>query len=514
MKRFLALIAAFLFLFVMISPVISLAAQNPNSFVSAINGSQLYYNTYVINSVDSDLVWSIGFQVENHIGYVTSALYAEDGIPCIAIHFFDGSPNSTVTVKLQYCNLISGDIYYETYSRTLNSQGKYDFYRKRQTCPLPVYYFVYQSFDTINQVNNSNLILVDQFVYFPIIDGQIIYSSIPKPIADSRHFYIADSQFLYEIVLPLSDNTYFYSSSSGDVSDSGYYVTYNINDSGLHFFIRHEDLTSSPLNYNAYLYRFILSNGELVDYQNYTSNSLGNVTIDISLSSNLASTGLWFSSFIMDYAPNPQSKLNIVWGESSFIHSDFLSVNAILNSILSDTSTIDNNVSSIDSRIAETNTRLNGFATLCNEYFTWFKQTYYRFTYDSWTYQLDYLTRCYNVLTNVAGCLRIDMLPLIQDIRDTLVSHTETQPDTSAFDDSISEYEEGESYVVNQAEVALDNLESQMSGAADVLTVNSRGLLFVKNIFETFAFSGMNYYYILFVLVLGSVALLIGRRLR
>ena len=106
MKRFLALIAAFLFLFVMISPVISLAAQNPNSFVSAINGSQLYYNTYVINSVDSDLVWSIGFQVENHIGYVTSALYAEDGIPCIAIHFFDGSPNSTVTVKLQYCNHI------------------------------------------------------------------------------------------------------------------------------------------------------------------------------------------------------------------------------------------------------------------------------------------------------------------------------------------------------------------------------------------------------------------------
>ena len=65
MKRFLALIAAFLFLFVMISPVISLAAQNPNSFVSAINGSQLYYNTYVINSVDSDLVWSIDFQLEN-----------------------------------------------------------------------------------------------------------------------------------------------------------------------------------------------------------------------------------------------------------------------------------------------------------------------------------------------------------------------------------------------------------------------------------------------------------------
>ena len=513
MKRFFALIVAFLFLFVMIAPVISLAAQNPNSFVSAVHPSQLYYNTYVINSVDSNLVWSIGFNIENHIGYVTSALYAEDGIPCIAIHFLDGSPNSTVTVKLQYCNLITGDIYYETYSRTLNSQGKFDFYRKRQTCPLPVYYFVYQSFDTINQVNNSNFILVDDFVFFPITDDHIVYSSIPKPIADSRHFYIADYQFLYEIVMP-SNNTTFYGNNNNviSISDTGYYVTYNINENGLTFYIGYSS-TNVTNNITAYLYRYVLSSGELVDYQNFSS-STDRLSIPISLSYSFNAYGLWFSSFVMDYAPEPQSKLSVVWGDESFIHSDFLAVNAILNSILSDTSTIDTNVSSIDSRIAETNTRLNGFATLCNEYFTWFKQTYYRFTYDSWTYQLDYLTRCYNVLTNVAGCLRIDMLPLLQDIRDTLVSHTETQPDTSAFDDSISEYEEGESYVVNQAQVALDNLESQMSGAADVLTVNSRGLLFVKNIFETFAFSGMNYYYILFVLVLGSVALLIGRRLR
>ena len=433
MKRFFALIAVSFFLFVSISPIFSLAAQNPNSFVSSVFDSQLYYNTYVINSVDSDLVWSIGFTVENHIGYVTSALYAEDGVPCIAIHFFDGSPNSTVTVNLQFCNLISGDIYYESYSRTLNSQGKYDFYRKRQTCPLPVYYFVYQSYDTINQVNNSNLILVDPFVYFPSSSNNFIYSSIPQPIADSRHFYIADSQFLYEIVLPLSDNTYFYSGSVSDVSDSGYYITYNINTSGLHFYIRHENMTNSPVNYNAYLYRFILSNGELVDYQNYTSNSSGNVTIDISLSQSYVNTGLWFSSFIMDYAPNPQNILNIVWAEGSAIHSDFLAVNALLNSILVDTDNIDNYVQSINSSfntanitLSTINNNLLDFCALAQQYYTWCYGQYWTFLNDSW-YALIYnlaqvylkIVDTYNLLNNyiysdiesskaeVSGCVSV-----------------------------------------------------------------------------------------------------------
>lgn len=509
MKRFLALIAAFLFLFVMIAPVFSLAATAPYSFVSSVSKNSLYYNCIVYNSTDTSDLYTLGYQCNANVDTSFNLFKSQSGIAALHITFSNGSPNSTVSVSVQSANLISGEIRYTNESVTLDSNGSANLYRYIYAAVCPVYFYILKNMDTVVSVNNQDLIFVDPFVYFPTHSSDFhIYSNIPEPTSDGRHFYIADYQFLYEIVLPYSDITYYNYSpndNTGLISD-GYYVTYNMANDIFNVYIARDQNNISSSSFKAFIYRYVLSSGDFVELHEYYSSN-NRITIPISLSYDWDSYGLYISPYVDDLVSIDISLLPVVWSEGSSIHSDFLSVNALLN-------TINYNTDNIESYIQTINSNILDFISLAQQYYTWCYGTYWNFLNDSWYALIYNLAQIYVKINDTYNFLNNYIYPDLHSIKESIVDHTESQPDTSAFEDSISEYEEGESYVVNQAEVALDNLESQMSGAADVLTVNSRGLLFVKNIFETFAFSGMNYYYILFVLVLGSVALLIGRRLR
>ena len=297
MKRFFAILIVFLFLFLAVAPVFSLAVTVPYSFVSSIDTGQFYSNSYIVNEVDTNNVFAFtaDYSGGGNPDCVISLFKSTTSGIAFYFTFTDGNPNSTITINVKCINLITGDTYLSTRTLSLNASGSgglgVGFGDAGFRIYTSIYYYIYSHIDTMSINSTTDITYTDPFVFFSFVESDnFIYSSIPEPIADSRHFYIADYQYLYEIVLPYSEDVYF--SSSGNISNNGFTITYNFNQSDiLNIYIASDNRTSGILSFNAFCYKYILSNGQFISVTDYTSSNQ-RITIPISLSYQWRSYGI------------------------------------------------------------------------------------------------------------------------------------------------------------------------------------------------------------------------------
>ena len=534
MKKVLCFLTVLFFLFCSIAPIFSYAATGNADFICHSPMRESYFNT-ITGDYESGAECFFGFtntycryigvKVTGNYSNVDYMLYysPSNNVPYLRIII-----NGTSGIVCNY-SLLSIDM---NTSDVLTSSGRITLTGSSQNVPLIIpgvnnswyqkTYYVYNlnSFN-LSQQDSHQVISNINFVQFsvPAVADYTINSYIPEPHANLHQFYLADSQYLYSYYVNNPTLYYGWYDINGQNGDLKFVqeLIPSIQSIGSSLLVQFEN----NCNYDVDIYRtrYNIISGEYIDSSSLTVTANNNVFEQVAISNNNLYQSIWYDGFKAANNLSDFSLLSIRWSDTIDYTNEFVIVESLIQNLITTINTNSINISGILNSISSNTNSLDiNLASLINtflDYYTWLQNDIWGdySTPNSPNPDLQFYLRDY--MTRFSQFYLIMQFSIVPDLEKIIeLMEPTTEPDTSSFQDTIEEYESDEHAIVSFASGALEDAASYIDDAGSVLEINSRGLLFIKQIFENFAFTGLNYYFMLFVLVIGSVALLIGRRMR
>lgn len=524
MKR-LSFIFIFLILFMICTPVFSLAASAPFTFDTSqqIPSNDPNKWQYVFASDESDGILVV---LESSIlsTYVRGGMIFNAEIPSMAAAF--SASSGTYQFNLSYYDLKNGYLLStETTSLSVSKNSLTFWYPNRifgmnEYISFPAYF--YQLYDA--PLYNSQVYVsttVDPFVNWgqsgggsggegddPVVDPtDVIRSRIPRPYGNSTTMYIADHLYLYAIYMgvPQQFEEQGYIQTSLDPAKyegdnyNLYDVTMSASGSTLNLVVK---------NRAQFSYNCIISKYDVVD-GSYISSDIRAITVassadqpstnNLSISlSDPATYGIYQSGFFARSQTIAYPELRISWSDTIDYSLDFFVIRQGLvtivegiNSTNSALATANSTLTTISSTSSSILSAINSFYTLCDSNFNWFKTTYYNSILDKW-----------NINKNQLDTI----ISLLQGNGET------TYPENESVSDSVDYFVSQEDIYFSNFDSAGNDIEGVFDEAISQFSDNSHGFGFIKMLLETFVFNLPSSYIIVFVsLTFGLIVMIIGR---
>ena len=312
-----------------------------------------------------------------------------------------------------------------------------------------------------------------------VVDSRI---SEPVEAPNIKYFvlYNADGTIgrLYQFIAYGFDVQYdtfyvtFYAEPNGNWSYLGNYTKYNPSSN-----------TSSSQSYMIIQYDLV--DGHFYYSYNRNSNNIYSTSFAIS-------NYKYYLSYGCEYAPNytgnVQNKMpqlgSVMWNDDTDYTTDFQAINTLLSALYN--------------RLDLTYQDIDAILLNLNNFFSWFKSTYYSTITGKWD-----LTN--NNLNTIISYLR----QLIDG------SNNPTLPNQDSFNNGVDGYISSESGYIDNFNNSINDIGSQFDFASEKIGSFSSTFAFINNVFNTFIPSSSMPYVIIFIsLSFGLIVLLLGRKVK
>lgn len=522
MKR-LCFLFIFLILFMICTPVFSLAASAPFTYNTSLSMPTLASNQwgFVFASDDSNGLYAI-LECDAIPYYVEGRGFS----PNLSSDY----PGAILNLSQSFAGNIILSLYDLDHGYLLTTETKYIsntsyinviFFRSADikiSSHLSTPAYCYPLGSSVLTDSSSSYPLVDPFVNWnynpspdppspPVDPTEVIRSRIPRPYGNASTMYIADHLYLYAIYMGVPHQ--FEEQGLIQTSlDPAKYAGDNYNIYDVSFTSSGSDLNMVITNRAQFSYNVIVSKYDVVD-GSYVSSDIRAVTIatdaehpstnnlTISLS-DPATYGIYQSGFFARSQIIAYPELRISWSDTIDYSLDFFVIRQGLvtivdginstNSALSTANSTLSNISSISSQILSS---INTFYTLCSGYFDWFKTTYYNTILNRWDINKTQLDT---------------IISLLQGNGET------TYPENESVSDSVDNFVSQEDIYFSNFDSAGNDIEGVFDEAISQFSDNSHGFGFIKMLLETFVFNLPSSYIIVFVsLTFGLIVMIIGR---
>lgn len=524
MKR-LSFIFIFLVLFMICSPLFSLAATAPFEFQtsqSAPVADSTHWYVILANDGDNGVIVSFESEVLQYIKAGSSdnaGIIFNTNRPVVSVEL---TRSGSFTSTLSYYDLKNGYLL-STETKTYNVEyyGGYFFNFIPSRILALTDYITYPAYgyglgNTIFRPL-SNVNVVEPFVTWnynpdpgpgPVVDPtEIIRSRIPRPFGNGTTYYIADHLYLYSIFMGVPQQF----EEQGIINTSVDPSTYegdNINIYEVYFTGSGSSLNFTVLNHAKYSYNCTVTKYDVVDGSFVDSSSHAMTvatdadhpstnTFSISLSDPSA-YGIYQSGFFARHTSISYPELRISWSDTIDYSLDFFVIRSGITTlvegmaqVIGGLGTANSTLSTISSTTSSILTAINNFYTLVSDNFTWLKTTYYNSILNRWDINKTQL--------------------------DTIISLLEgngqtTFPADETVSQDVDNYVSQEDEYFSQFDEAGSNADVVFDEAISQFTANSNGFSFIRMLLETFVFNIPSSYIIVFVsLTFGLVIMIIGR---